>query len=457
MNVVSFFNSAWAFVLVLGVIVFVHEFGHFITAKAFGMRVFIFSFGFGRRLVGFKWGDTDCRLSLVPLGGYVKLEGEPDDQLSENATSDVQALSDGELVRVSGPNDFTNRPRWQRILVYLAGPAMNAVLTITVMTAFYLVGLGLTSSRPLIGVVEPDSPAAQAELRTGDEIVSLDGTKMGSWEDLSVYLSSRPNADVRLGVRRAGQEREVRVKLQARHNDELRMDLGYLGAWQPVLVGEATEGFPAQLAGVRVDDLLLEVGGRPMRTFADLVAAVEGSQGAALAVKVLRAGQPLDFQVTPTLQGKTYKVGIAPKALLERKEGFVPAFSAALAWTWQQTRITFDTLWRLVTFQLSAKSLAGPLGIAKAAGQAADQGLETVFFLIAFLSLQVGILNLMPIAPLDGGHLAILLLESVRRRDLSLRAKEWVMNAGLVMVLLLVVVVFYSDLSKVSFLRKYLP
>lgn len=449
MNVVSFFNSAWAFVLVLGVIVFVHEFGHFITAKAFGMRVFIFSFGFGRRLMGFKWGDTDCRLSLVPLGGYVKLEGEPDDALSEN--------TNGEPVRASSANDFVNRPRWQRILVYLAGPAMNAVLTIAVMTVFYLIGLGITSSRPIVGVVEPDSPAALASLRTGDEIVALDGAKMNSWEDLSIYLSSRPNADVRLGVRRAGQEREVQVKLQARHNDELRMDLGYLGAWPPVLVGEAVDGFPAQQAGLRVDDLLLEIGGRAVRTFADLVTVVEGSKGAALTVKVLRAGQPLEFQVTPSLQGQTYKIGIGSKPLLARKDGFVAAFGAALNWTWQQVRITLDTLVRLVTLQLSAKSLAGPLGIAKAAGQAADQGPETVFFLIAFLSLQVGILNLMPIAPLDGGHLAILALESVRRRDLSLRAKEWVMNAGLVLVLLLVVVVFYSDLSKVSFLRKYLP
>ncbi len=457
MNVASFFNSAWAFVLVLGVIVFVHEFGHFITAKAFGMRVFIFSFGFGRRLVGFKWGDTDCRLSLVPLGGYVKLEGEPDDALSENTASEPRALSDGELVRVSSPNDFVNRPRWQRILVYLAGPLMNAVLTIAVMTAFYMIGLGASASRPILGVVEADSPAAQANLSAGDEIVSLDGAKMASWEDLSIYLSSRPNADVRLGVVRGGQERQVQVKLQARHHDELRMDLGYLGAWPPVVVGEATDGFPAQQAGLRIDDVLLEIGGRAVRTFDDLVAAVEGSKGAALTIKVLRAGQPLAFQVTPTLQGQAYKIGIGSKPLLARKDGFVPALGAALGWTWQQVRITFDTLGRLVTLQLSAKSLAGPLGIARAAGQAANQGIETVVFLIAFLSLQVGILNLMPIAPLDGGHLAILLLESVRRRDLSLRAKEWVMNAGLVLVLLLVVVVFYSDLSKVSFLRKYLP
>ncbi len=162
----GFITTVVAFVVVLGIIIFVHEFGHLITAKAFGIRVFVFSFGFGKRLVGFKWGDTDCRVSAFPLGGYVKLEGEPGDHLSE----DTSTLGDG--------RDFLSRPRWQRFVVYLAGPVMNAVLTTVVLTGFYIVGFAVEGSRfdrPIIGAVDAGSPAEKAGLAPGDEILAIDG------------------------------------------------------------------------------------------------------------------------------------------------------------------------------------------------------------------------------------------------------------------------------------------
>jgi len=164
-----------AFLLVLGLIILFHEFGHLVTAKAFGMRVFIFSFGFGKRLFGFKWGDTDIRVSLVPLGGYVKLEGEPEDYLSGDPGTEVVALGDGEMVRVDNPRYFTNRPRWQRFLVYLAGPAMNALLTISVLTVFYMIGFAVDASRydrPIVGVVERGSPAAVAGIRSAADWIT---------------------------------------------------------------------------------------------------------------------------------------------------------------------------------------------------------------------------------------------------------------------------------------------
>ena len=169
----DFLQTSAAFVLVLGIIIFVHEFGHLIVAKAFGMRVFIFSFGFGKRLFGFQWGDTDCRVSLVPLGGYVKLEGEPEDHLSE----DSSARGDG--------RDFTIRPRWQRFLVYLAGPGMNAALTISVLSVFYMIGFAVDASRfdrPIVGAVDAASPAATAGILPGDEITAIDGKAYTSWE-----------------------------------------------------------------------------------------------------------------------------------------------------------------------------------------------------------------------------------------------------------------------------------
>src|SRR5688572_12364282 len=177
-------NTA-AFIAVLGLMIFFHEFGHFITAKAFGMRVFIFSFGFGRRLFGFQWGDTDCRVSLIPLGGYVKLEGEPDDVVSEDVTTRGDS------------KDFTSRPRWQRFVVYLAGPAMNGVLNVSVLTILYMIGFQVDATLydpPLIGAVDAGSPAEQAGIRPGDEIVEIDGTPQRSWEDAQYNVLIRPNA-----------------------------------------------------------------------------------------------------------------------------------------------------------------------------------------------------------------------------------------------------------------------
>jgi len=189
----GFLTTTLAFIVVLGIIIFVHEFGHLITAKAFGMRVFIFSFGFGKRLLGFKWGETDCRVSAIPLGGYVKLEGEPGDHLSE----DTAALGDGK--------DFLSRPRWQRFLVYLAGPAMNALLTIAVLTGFGMIGLQVEAwrfDRPIVGAVDGGSPAERAGLLPGDEILSIDGVAFSSWEETLYHIvrgSALPARPPRVG------------------------------------------------------------------------------------------------------------------------------------------------------------------------------------------------------------------------------------------------------------------
>ena len=201
-----------AFVFVLGVIIFFHEFGHFITAKAFGMRVFIFSFGFGRRLFGFKWGETDLRVSLIPLGGYVKLEGEADDAISE----DTSARGDGK--------DFTSRPRWQRFIVYLAGPAMNVVLTIAVLTVLYMNGFQVEGSlydRPIIGSVEAGSPAAAAGLRPGDQIVAIDGKPVTTWESTEYAVMLRPDTALNLRIRRDGQELVVPVRSTSTSSDKV--------------------------------------------------------------------------------------------------------------------------------------------------------------------------------------------------------------------------------------------
>jgi regulator of sigma E protease len=441
-----------AFIIVLGIIIFVHEFGHFLTAKLFGMRVFIFSFGFGKRLLGFKWGDTDCRLSLVPLGGYVKLEGEPDDHLSES--QEIAALSDGEMVRVDNPNYFTNRPRWQRILVYLAGPAMNAVLTIVVMTVFHMKGFGVEAAlydRPIIGAVEAGAPAARAGIQPGDEIESIDGASVSTWEEALYKIWIRPDTTVHLRILRAGNESDVEVHSVSTGQEKA----GKIGVFPLVRVGQLSPGAPAEQAGVKTDDGILAVGGEPVRSFGDIPPVVARFAGKPLDLRLLRGGQVLDLTLTPRDIDGAPRIGIAQKTVI-RRFGFLRSVKESCLWAWGQTKTTMETVQRLLTGGLSPKSMMGPLGIAKASGTSAREGVSSLFFLIAIISLQVGILNLFPLAPLDGGHLAILVAESVVRRDFSETVKAWVMNAGALVIFGLIGVVLYSDFSK-TWLGKYLP
>jgi len=438
----GFLTTPLAFVVVLGIIIFVHEFGHLITAKAFGMRVFIFSFGFGKRLFGFQWGDTDCRVSAIPLGGYVKLEGEPGDHLSE----DTASLGDG--------RDFLSRPRWQRFLVYLAGPAMNALLTITVLTGFYMVGFAVDASRfdrPIIGAVDAGSPAEKAGLAPGDEILSIDGKQLPSWEDAQYHILLRPDAELELQVRGPAGERDVTLRSEATSAERI----GSIGVHPLVRVGQVLEGQPAEAAGLKIDDAILSIDGQSLRSFSEIPPIVGGAAGRELVFRILRDGQPLELRITPKDTGAGPRVGIAPKTVL-KKFGPAGALAEAARWTWDMTTQTFDVIGRLVTARISPKTMMGPLGIAQASGDAARGGAASLLFLVAVISLQVGILNLFPLAPLDGGHLAILAVEGVARRDMSPLIKGWIMNAGAAVIFLLIGLVLYSDISKMPFVQRLL-
>jgi regulator of sigma E protease len=436
----TFLTTTLAFVFVLGIIIFVHEFGHLITAKAFGMRVFIFSFGFGKRLFGFQWGDTDCRVSAIPLGGYVKLEGEPDDHLSEDTTS----LGDG--------RDFTARPRWQKFLVYLAGPFMNAVLTISVLTVLgCTIGMPVDDDRPIVGALESGASAEAAGIKPGDEVVSIDGEAMSAWQDVQYHVLLRPDRTLKMKVRRGGDEREIEVRSVVTGSDKL----GSIGVYPLVRVGQLVEGQPAQDAGIRVDDGILRIDDKPVREFQEIPALVSASAGKPLRLQVWRDGNTLELEVLPKDSGQGPRIGIYPKRIF-KTFGLLASVGQAAQWSWDNTKLTFDVLKRLVTAQISPKTMMGPLGIAQASGEAARGGVVPLFYLVAVISLQVGILNLFPLAPLDGGHMAVIAAEGVLRRDFSIAAKTWIMNAGAAVIFLLIFVVLYSDLSKFSFF-KFLP
>ena len=435
----SFANSTVALLVVLGIIIFFHESGHFLLAKAFGMRVFIFSFGFGKRLFGFKRGDTDYRVSLIPLGGYVKLEGEADDGVSE----DTAPRGDGD--------DFTSRPRWQRLIVYFAGPAMNAVLAILTFTIIFMLGVGVPGVRydvPTIGAIEPASPAATAGLEPGDTITMFDGEIASDWEQVQIGILMRPNRDITLEVAR-GTERLART-VRSRMVEER---MGDIGVFPLVRIGQVAPGSPAEAAGLKVDDGLLRVAGAPLQSFADVPAKVRAAGDQPVAFEILRGGERLTLNIAPR-QGR---VGISEKFVI-KKFGFPRAVKEAGRETWDRTVQMVSLLKQLLTFRVAAKSaLSGPIGIAQAAGEAARTGIVSILYLIALLSISVGVLNLFPMAPLDGGHIAVLLAEMVIRRDLSDKVKLIFLNAGFILLMALMVFILYSDLSKLPWLSRFLP
>ena len=435
----SFANSTVALIVVLGIIIFFHESGHFLLAKAFGMRVFIFSFGFGKRLFGFKRGDTDYRVSLIPLGGYVKLEGEPDDVVSE----DTAPRGDG--------NDFTSRPRWQRLIVYFAGPAMNAVLAILTFTIIFMMGVGVPGVRydvPTIGAIDPGSPAAAAGLEPGDTITQFDGEVAQDWEQVQIGVLMRPDRDITMEVARGPERFQKTVRSRV-----VNERMGDIGVFPLVRVGQVSAGSPAEAAGLKSDDGLLRVAGAPLQSFADVPAKVRAAGEQPIPFEILRGAERLTLNIAP----REGRVGISEKLVI-KKFGFFRALKEAGRETWDRTVQMVSLLKQLLTFRVAAKTaLSGPIGIAQAAGEAARTGIVSILFLIALLSISVGVLNLFPIAPLDGGHIAVLLVEMVIRRDLSDKLKLAFLNAGFILVMALMVFIIYSDLSKLSWLSRFLP
>lgn len=435
----NFANSTVALIVVLGIIIFFHESGHFLLAKGFGMRVFIFSFGFGKRLFGFKRGDTDYRVSLIPLGGYVKLEGEPDDVISEDTTP----RGDG--------NDFLSRPRWQRLIVYFAGPAMNAVLAVLTFTIIFMLGVGVPGVRydvPTIGAIDPGSPAADAGLEPGDTITKFDGEPAEDWEQVQIGILMRPSRDIQMEIARGAERLTKSV-----HARVIDGRMGDIGVFPLVRVGQVLSGSPAEAAGLKVDDGLLRVAGSPLQSFADVPAKVRAAGDQAIAFELLRGAERLTLNIAP----REGRVGISEKFVI-KKFGFSRALKEAGRETWDRTVQMVSLLKQLLTFRVAAKSaLSGPIGIAQAAGEAARTGIVSILFLIALLSISVGVLNLFPMAPLDGGHIAVLLAEMVIRRNLSEKVKLVFLNAGFVLIMALMVFILYSDLSKLPWLSRFLP
>ena len=440
-------GNALALVFVLSILVFVHEFGHFAVAKAFRFPVEVFSFGFGKRLFGFKRNGTDYRVSALPLGGYVRVIGLGPDE---------STLADG----TSTQSPPTGR-RWQRALILLAGPAMNLVLAVLLHTAVFAVGVRVPAYQlelPIIKVVDERGPGAEAGFQPGDRIVSIAGAETPRWRDAEFLFAMNAREPLTVEVDRGG----LGVFLHVTPRAVGPYDMGDVGLFPDfgrnvrARLGMVQAGSPARAAGLKSGDVVESIGGREIRgareeIFTKFVAAVEQAAPGPFAVTYVRDGRTLTAQVKPRREGDSWKVGAQIGAdLPEVLERFPVGQSLVEGWRRVRTdfRTTLSILGRLFRGKASMRTMSGPLEIARFSGEAARTSPVSLVALMAAISLQLGIFNLLPIPVLDGGHLFLLSLEGAARRDFSLRAKERLLSLGFLMLVALLVVALYNDLAK---------
>src|SRR5438093_4332498 len=431
-------TNLFAFVLVLGFLIFTHEAGHFLVAKLFRVRVLVFSFGFGQRLFGFRKGDTDYRVSLIPLGGYVRMAGDtPEDN------------------RPGDPDEFLSKPKWQRFLILFAGPFMNLLIALVFIAVISMAGTESLIVKPMIGEVSPGKPAARAGLQIGDRIVAINGESINNWDDLRMAISLHAATPLHVEYIRNG-VRHATTMTPDRENSEYG-PVGRAGIrpWIDAAVGRVRPNSPAAQAGMRPGDVIVAANGRPVTQLAQLDEVFNQAKGAPITLDVVRGAQRLRM-VLPAVKSEAqdpYRGFLPPTEI--RKLSLIPALRDSFDQNLKMLKYAFITLGRLVRGEASVKEFSGPISIARISGEMFRRGWMEVIALMAMISLQLGIMNLLPIPVLDGGHIMILLVEGAVRRDLSIRVKERIQQVGFALLAALMIVVLYNDvITNVLLLKK---
>jgi len=434
-----------AFAFVLGVLVFVHELGHFAAAKRVGIRVLKFQLGFNPTIASFRRGDTEYGIGALPLGGYVKMAGESPDE-----------------PRTGRSDEFLSKTKWQRFQVLIMGPVMNIGLAFVLTALVLYQGAEVPSyddAAPVVGVVTPGSPAAAADIRSGDRMLSVADRGVSTWEQFFVAIGSRANRPTSLVVDRGGQqiERTVTPIIAA---GQSRFEIGDIGVLPNVHphIPAVNAGEPGERAGIKPGDVILAVNSEPITFRTQLVEAISKRPEQTITIDILRKGERVQLHATPERRGERGWLGVQlADETKSIKPGAIEAVGMSLKRNVQYGGLIFHTVWGLLTRETSPRQLMGPVAIAQLSGEAAQLSWMALFGLMSMISLNLGILNLLPIPVLDGGHIFIMALEGIARRDFSVRVKEKMLLAGFVVLMMLMVTVIYNDLTRISWIERLMP
>jgi regulator of sigma E protease len=433
---VGFILPVFWVVILLGVMILVHELGHFWAALAVGVRVDTFSLGFGPRLFGFRRGETDFRVSAVPFGGYVRMYGELP---GEEAVND--------------PRSFMGKARWQRAIVIIAGPLMNILLAIGIVAGLYMYAYPkeIDTSNPVITNVTPGSPAAHAGLRSGDRIIQMEGKENPNWDFVLTQEALNANHPLQITVERQGQKLSFTVTPSM----DSKQGIGVAG-WsgqQDVQIGDIMKDSPAQAAGLRTGDVFVTANDQPVTSAVSVQQVVFHSGGKPVTFTVMRERHLETVSVTPvagTDPKMPWRIGINFRLPVQFvKLGFGEALVQSLRFNQRNATMIFQVLESIIERRVSPKSVSGPIGIAQMSSEAAQQGAWNYLFLMAIVSLNLAIFNLLPIPILDGGTLMMLIIEMLLQREVSLQVKETIFKLGFVFLMMIVVFVIYNDISRI--------
>jgi regulator of sigma E protease len=446
-----------SFVVVIGILILIHELGHFLVARWAGVGVERFSIGFGPVLLRWRGKETEYCLSVIPMGGYVKMMGEE------------SPIEGGEALPYDPAKAFSLKPLWVRFLIVFAGPGMNFLLA-AVIFMIVLATVGRPVWPPVIGRVAPDSPAAAAGLETGDLVVSVDGQRVSHWEDLERAIVSSSGRPLRLTVARGGTTRDVVVTPRLTEvRDPIFKDARQtweIGAGPQLLpqIGSVNPGSPAEKAGLKPGDVVVAVAGQPVFTPEELMQAIQKRAGQTFEVTVERDGRRIPLTVTANAvkeknaAGEDVEVGRIGVGIVTKTVNYEPYPPHVAVWngivkTWDMTALTAKGLWKIVSRQIDSSNIGGPIQIASEAGRQAKEGAASLALFTAIISVNLALLNLLPVPMLDGGHLFFFVIEAIMGRPLSLRKREAAQQLGFVLLMLLMVYALYNDLVRIDAFR----
>jgi len=437
-------NMLIGIALVLGLMIMIHEWGHFIVARLFKVRVDVFSIGFGPRLFGWRSGATDYRVSALPFGGYVRMAGQ-----------DLSEVDSNDVAPTGAADELMSKPRWQRALISFAGPAVNLIFPILLLTGMFVtVGVPYSAflDLPVQVVAMPaDAVDAANSLQVGDKLLSISGVANPTWEQAQKAMKQTPaGGRLKAEVENNGIHRSVEIPV----SDSTLPERIYGYAPLPAILDEVAPGTPAERTGLKEGDLIRAVDGKKVEYWGQFVERVRGSNGKPVKLELARKDQIIHAEVTPQKgvgdSGETiYQVGVIVRDPTSyRRVSFTEGSRYAVAMTGERIKETIGVVGKLFSGRVSVKQLQGAVGISRAAGEAVRKGPLAVISLMVLISVNLGILNLLPIPILDGGNILLLTLEGIRRRDFSLTFKERFVQVGFVFLLVLFAYVMYNDVVR---------